>query len=268
MVACTGLMALAIAAAARLQASLRHDPGALAAAVQRPSSHHARRHAIAPPPEAPAGRRPVRLVAAGPVPPAPHPVVRAAVRLRAHPARTLTARRSPPSRGSGPIFRAGAAVFRPRVARPRGWVFPIAPASAALPVTAWTLDQGVDIGTHGNACGQAVHVVAVDDGLVVREGLQGFGPSAPVIRLERGPDRGRYVYYGHTSSPLVPVGAHVVRGQPIAEIGCGSVGYSSGPHLELGISAPGGGACCPGWRDTSPALAERLAALYTRALGL
>lgn len=142
-----------------------------------------------------------------------------------------------------------------------GFVFPFLARHAGPPST-WTQDQGVDLAANGYACGSAAIEVAVGDGVVVQEGIQGFGPTAPVLRMTSGPFTGRYVYYGHTGRVYVPVGAHVKAGQPLAEVGCGDVGYSSAPHLEIGVSVPGGPTCCPAYHQTSYEMYRMLLASY------
>ncbi|HWC38627.1 MAG TPA: M23 family metallopeptidase, partial [Acidimicrobiales bacterium] len=115
-------------------------------------------------------------------------------------------------------------------------------ASLPLPVQYLkngSIDNGVDYSAPGGT-----PLYAMGSGTIIQEGIGGFGPNAPVLRITSGPLAGKTVYYGHSGPDLVHVGDQVTAGQQISAVGYGIVGISSGPHLEIGfwpLGQSGGG---------------------------
>lgn len=93
-----------------------------------------------------------------------------------------------------------------------------------------SVDSGVDYAAPGGT-----PEYAMGDGVIIGEGISGFGPNAPILKITDGPLKGMEVYYGHAGPDRVRVGQHVHAGQQITIVGYGIVGISTGPHLEVGF---------------------------------
>ncbi len=131
--------------------------------------------------------------------------------------------------------RAGSGPGTPAGSHGAAMPFPMTAGDAAPPAT-WSLGQGVSI-----AAPAGTPELAVCTGTVVLHGIGGLGPSAPVLRCDQPLDGHFDVYYGFAGpARLAAVGSDVAVGQPIAHVGDGSIGTSTGPHLEIGFADASG----------------------------
>jgi murein DD-endopeptidase MepM/ murein hydrolase activator NlpD len=135
-----------------------------------------------------------------------------------------------------------------------GIPFPL-PAGSAAPPATWSLGEGVSI-----AAPAGTPELAVCSGTIVLHGVGGLGPSAPVLRCDQPLSGHTYVYYGFAGPVrLAAIGANVTRGQPLARVGDGTIGTSSGPHLEIGFADASG---APLGSDTAHGMLTMLRAAY------
>ena len=109
--------------------------------------------------------------------------------------------------------------------------------------------------------------VAITSGTIVQEGIDGFGPYAPIIKVDAGPFAGRYIYYGHAAPALVPVGDARHAGQPIAEVGCGDVGISTRRTSRSASATPAVRRAVPATRRPRPLMYDIVKRLYKAAGG-
>jgi LysM repeat protein len=174
---------------------------------------------------------PAKVAAATPVATTPDATTPAAAAATVAPVATTPVAAAPaptPAPAPAPVAKAPAPAPAP------------AAVQAALPLPlqylhGGSVDQGVDYSAPGGT-----PLYAMGPGKIIRAGMTGFGPNCPVLEITGGPLAGKTVYYGHAGANLVPVGATVAAGQQISVVGYGIVGYSTGPHLEIGFYPPGG----------------------------
>jgi murein DD-endopeptidase MepM/ murein hydrolase activator NlpD len=130
-----------------------------------------------------------------------------------------------------PASGTGAGAATPAVGIP----FPL-PAGNVAPPATWSVGEGVNI-----AAPAGTPELALCSGTIVLHGIGGLGPSAPVLRCDQPLSGHSYVYYGYAGPKrLAAIGANVARGQPLARVADGTVGTSSGPHLEIGFADSSG----------------------------
>jgi murein DD-endopeptidase MepM/ murein hydrolase activator NlpD len=170
-------------------------------------------------------------------------------KLQAAQAAAAAAAANAASGASGSSGSGGASVGSGQVSSGGGFTFPL-PRGSAVPPGGWTLDQGVDIAAPGGT-----PLLAVCSGTIVLHGIGGFGPDAPVLHCDSSLAGYSYVYYGHAGpANAVAIGTHVGAGQVISEVGPGIVGFSTGPHLEIGFSDGSGTPVGGGSASTMSAL--------------
>ena len=115
----------------------------------------------------------------------------------------------------------------------QGFVFPIAPFTVVEPPSTWSPDQGVDIATRGRACGGAAVLVAVTNGIVVQEGISGFGPARPSCQS---PAVRSTAATSTTATPIRPSSRSAQSSGPASRSPRSAAGSSASPQAHTSRS--------------------------------
>ena len=116
------------------------------------------------------------------------------------------------------------------------------------------MHNGVDI-----ACPEGTPIYACANGTVIISELS--DSAGNWIVLDHG--NGLYTEYMHMSERLMTVGDEVEKGETIGLVG--STGWSTGPHLHIGVSECEGGYSIYGRTDPMPYFSEAVSAIAERA---
>jgi hypothetical protein len=132
-----------------------------------------------------------------------------------------------------------APVSAPRLScgAPWGNATPVVPSTGGIPGYVFPLRVFIEYNRvdRGQDMESTLHgpFVAIGVGTIVsaRTGFPGVE-----LRLARGPDAGRIVYYGHTYRSFVHPGQHVRAGQTLGLVGHMGASYDPSPyHVEVGL---------------------------------